>query len=38
VVFVADEPSELERLVAQRILEQLREGGLQGLIEAQQQL
>jgi hypothetical protein len=38
VVVVADEPNELERLVAQRILEQLREGGLQGLIEAQKQL
>jgi hypothetical protein len=38
VVVVADEPNELERLVAQRILEQLRESGLQALIEAQQQL
>src|ERR1700738_4725699 len=38
VVVVADEPNELERLVAQRIREQLGEGGLQGLIEARQQL
>ena len=35
---MADEPNELERLVSQRILEQLREGGPQGLIEARQQL
>lgn len=35
---MADEPNELERLVAQRIREQLREGGLQGLIEARQQI
>ena len=35
---MADEINELARLVAQRILEQLREGGLQGLIETRQQL
>jgi hypothetical protein len=43
VVVVADEPNELgpeklERLVAQYVLDQLRESGLQGLIEARQQL
>lgn len=35
---MADEPNELERLVAQRIREQLGEGGLQRLIEAWRQI
>ena len=35
---VADQPNELERLVAQRIREQLGEGGLPRLIEALQEI
>jgi hypothetical protein len=38
MVVMAGEPDEVERLVAQRILEQLGEGGLQRLTEAQHKL